>query len=202
MVKEFSSWWEPKSHYRGHKVSHSTIIWDRGIHPTLLHTILRLGLLLSSLFFYWLFSPLGSWPLFFSFMIILQMVGLLGRMISSMQGHYLNTGQHKHRINTYTLQTSMPCVGLEPMIPVSERAKTFHALERSATVAGSRIILRIHICRSIKWSLHFSSGSETKLLMNSNICTSWQLRVPSGTPCLESTEDITWRVRIMMERSW
>jgi hypothetical protein len=30
----------------------------------------------------------------------------------------------------------MPCVGSEPMIPVSERAKTVHALERSATVTG------------------------------------------------------------------
>jgi hypothetical protein len=30
----------------------------------------------------------------------------------------------KHRTNTYTYQTSMPCVGFEPMIPASERAKT------------------------------------------------------------------------------
>jgi hypothetical protein len=33
----------------------------------------------------------------------------------------------KHRINTYTYQTSMPCVGFEPMILASERAKTVHA---------------------------------------------------------------------------
>jgi hypothetical protein len=32
----------------------------------------------------------------------LQTVGLLERVISSPQGLYLNTGQHKHRINTYT----------------------------------------------------------------------------------------------------
>jgi hypothetical protein len=30
----------------------------------------------------------------------------------------------------------MPCVGFEPTIPASERAKTVHALERSATVTG------------------------------------------------------------------
>jgi hypothetical protein len=30
----------------------------------------------------------------------------------------------------------MPCVGFEPMIPASERAKTVHALDRSATVTG------------------------------------------------------------------
>jgi hypothetical protein len=30
----------------------------------------------------------------------------------------------------------MPCVGLEPTIPASERAKTVHPLDRSATVTG------------------------------------------------------------------
>jgi hypothetical protein len=30
----------------------------------------------------------------------------------------------------------MPSVGDEPMIPVSERAKTFYALDREATVIG------------------------------------------------------------------
>jgi hypothetical protein len=33
-------------------------------------------------------------------------------------------------------QTSMPRVGSEPTIPVSERAKTVHALDRAATVTG------------------------------------------------------------------
>jgi hypothetical protein len=45
----------------------------------------------------------------------------------------------KHRINTYTHQTSMPCVGFELTIPASERAKTGHALDRSATVTGRRV---------------------------------------------------------------
>jgi hypothetical protein len=81
-------------------------------------------------------APLGPGLCFFSFMIILQTVGLLGRVISSSLGLYLNTGQHKHRISTYTHQTSMSCVGLEPTIPASERAKTVHALDRSATVTG------------------------------------------------------------------
>jgi hypothetical protein len=30
----------------------------------------------------------------------------------------------------------MPCVGFEPIIPASERAKTVHALDRSAAVTG------------------------------------------------------------------
>jgi hypothetical protein len=42
----------------------------------------------------------------------------------------------KHTINTYTYQRSIPCVGLEPTIPASERSKTIHALDRSATVSG------------------------------------------------------------------
>jgi hypothetical protein len=66
-----------------------------------------------------------------------QTVGLLGRMISPSQGRYLNTGQDKHRINTYTHQTSIPWVGFEPTIPTSERAKTVHDLDRAATVIGA-----------------------------------------------------------------
>jgi hypothetical protein len=31
----------------------------------------------------------------------------------------------------------MPSVGFGPMIPASERAKTVHALDRSATVTGN-----------------------------------------------------------------
>jgi hypothetical protein len=75
--------------------------------------------------------------LIFSFMIILQTVGLLGRVISSSQGLHLNIGQHKYGKNTYTYQTSMPFVGFEPTIPASEHAKTVHALDGSTTVTGS-----------------------------------------------------------------
>jgi hypothetical protein len=35
-------------------------------------------------------------------------------------------------------QTSMPQVGLEPTIPVFERAKTVHGSDRAATVTGSQ----------------------------------------------------------------
>jgi shikimate 5-dehydrogenase len=31
----------------------------------------------------------------------------------------------------------MPLVGFEPTIPVFKRAKTFHALDRAATVTGA-----------------------------------------------------------------
>jgi hypothetical protein len=115
-------------------------------------------MLSESIFFHWLYSPLGPWPLIFSFMIILQTVGLLGWVISSSQGLYLNTGQHTYRINTYPYQTFMPCVGFEPKIPASGRAKAVHALDRSATVAGSIYYGGIKIFNNLP--------SDLKSLMN------------------------------------
>jgi hypothetical protein len=56
---------------------------------------------------HWLYSPLGPWPLIFQFHDHLQTVGLLGRVISSSQGLYLNTGQHKHNKHTHTYQTCL-----------------------------------------------------------------------------------------------
>jgi hypothetical protein len=51
-------------------------------------------------------------------------------MISSSQGRYISTGQHKHRINTYTHQTSIIWEGFETTIIASERAKKVYALSR------------------------------------------------------------------------
>jgi hypothetical protein len=45
------------------------------------------------------YGPLLGRGCFFSFLIVTQSVGLLGRGISPSQGSYLHTGQHKHRIN-------------------------------------------------------------------------------------------------------
>jgi hypothetical protein len=44
----------------------------------------------------------GPWPLLQFRNRFSQTVGLLGRVISLSQGLYLNTGQHKHRINAHT----------------------------------------------------------------------------------------------------
>jgi hypothetical protein len=89
------------------------------------------------LFFNGSTAPLGPLSLIFSFIIILQTVGIIGREISSSQSLSLNTGQHKHRINTYTYQTSMHCVEVETTIPPSEWPKTVHALDFSATLSSS-----------------------------------------------------------------
>jgi hypothetical protein len=66
-------------------------------------------------------APFGPGLWFFSFMIILQTLGLLGQSISLSQGLCLNRGRHKQILNAYTHQTSMPYVGFEPMIPASDR---------------------------------------------------------------------------------
>jgi hypothetical protein len=50
----------------------------------------------------------GPWSLIQFHNHFSQTVGLLGRVIRSSQGRYLNTGQHKRRINAYTHQTSCP----------------------------------------------------------------------------------------------
>jgi hypothetical protein len=42
----------------------------------------------------------------------------------------------------------MPCVGIEPTIPASERAKTVHDLDRSATVTGTILTQLSQITRA------------------------------------------------------
>jgi hypothetical protein len=37
------------------------------------------------------------------------------------------------------IKTSLPIAGFEPTIPVVKRAKTFHALDRAATVTGTEL---------------------------------------------------------------
>jgi hypothetical protein len=69
----------------------------------------------------------GPWPLFQFLNLFTQTIGLLGRRISPSQGRYLHTQQQTQKKRT---QTSMPWVGFEPTIPVIERTKTFHALDR------------------------------------------------------------------------
>jgi flagellar biosynthesis/type III secretory pathway ATPase len=64
-------------------------------------------------------------------------VRLLGRVISSSQGHYLTRKQNKHK------QTSMPRVGFEPTIPGLERAKTVRALDRAVTVIDIIVLITI-----------------------------------------------------------
>jgi hypothetical protein len=67
-------------------------------------------------------------------MIISQTFELLGSVSRPSVARLLpkHRTTHKHKINIYTYQTSMPSVGFEPTILGSERAKTVHALDLSA----------------------------------------------------------------------
>jgi hypothetical protein len=72
---------------------------------------------------------------FFSrqFLNLRQSAGLLGVGIGPTQGRYIHrTTQTRNKLR----QTLVPVVGFEPTIPVFERAKTFQALDRAATVIG------------------------------------------------------------------
>jgi hypothetical protein len=84
----------------------------------------------------------GPWPLFQFLNLFTQSVGLLGWVISPSQGRYVHTGQHKHRIN---IQTSMAQMWFEPTIPVFERAKTIHALDRAAQQVTIAALIYRHI---------------------------------------------------------
>jgi hypothetical protein len=74
--------------------------------------------------------PLGAHFVSLQFLNLRHSVRHLGRVISPSQGRCVTQTQNtlKHR------QTAMPRVGFQPMIPVFERAKTVHALDRAATV--------------------------------------------------------------------
>jgi hypothetical protein len=95
---------------------------------------------LSPFFFlYGAAAHIGPWPPLYKVPLSYtnrRYVGLLGRVISPSQDRYLHRTtqtQNKRR------QTSMPLAEFEPTIPVFKRAKTFHALDRAATVTGLRL---------------------------------------------------------------
>jgi hypothetical protein len=94
-------------------------------------------------------QPLGPWPLFLFLKPYTQSVGLLGRGISSSQGHCLHRTTQTQNKRT---QISMPRVGFEPTIPVFERAKTVHALDRAVIVLGSSFFLCPNILLNILFS--------------------------------------------------
>jgi hypothetical protein len=74
------------------------------------------------------------------------MTGLLGRVISPSQGRYLHRTTQTHNKRR---QISMPRVGFELTIPVFEREKRFHALDRAATrvITARRKLLRTELGR-------------------------------------------------------
>jgi hypothetical protein len=64
------------------------------------------------------------------FLNLKQSLRFLGWDISPPQARYRTQTQNKYK------QTAMPSMGLQPAIPLFGREKTFHALNRTATVIG------------------------------------------------------------------
>jgi hypothetical protein len=85
-------------------------------------------------------SPVAPSLFHFSFLILWQLIKLLGRGISPSQACYLQKTTKKNRLHV----DKYPCfeLGFEPTIPVFERAKTVHALDRAAAEIGSRVTQR------------------------------------------------------------
>jgi hypothetical protein len=82
----------------------------------------------------WLYSPLLGLALFFGFFIFYT-VGRTPWTEDQAFARPLPSHRTAQLQNKRT-QTSMPQVGFEPTIPVFERAKTVHVLDRAATSVG------------------------------------------------------------------
>jgi hypothetical protein len=77
----------------------------------------------------------------FSLLILGESVGLHGWGNSQSQGRYVHrTTETQNKCR----QTSMPCAGVVPTIPLLERANTVHDLYGAATVIDLRIHTRIN----------------------------------------------------------
>jgi hypothetical protein len=77
------------------------------------------------------FQPFdGPWLLQFRSFLV-QLVGLLGRVISPSQDRYLNTGQHKHRINAHT--------GIYTLSGIRTHDPSVRASEARAAILGASI---------------------------------------------------------------
>jgi hypothetical protein len=96
------------------------------------------GLKPRSLLLLLLQSPLFGLGRFFSF-LILYTVGRASLMGDQPVSKLLSTHRTTQRQNKCS-QTSMPRVEFESTIPVFQRTKTIHALDRAATVIGESVI--------------------------------------------------------------
>jgi hypothetical protein len=119
--------------------------------------ICRIWLLVKELvLLLWLYSPFLGLGRFFTFLIFYT-VGRTPWTGDQLVARPLPT----HR--TAQTQTSMPRVGFEPTIPVFERAKTVHALDRAVIVIGRiwyKVFYRMSTVGSAEaWSTHMRTSS-------------------------------------------
>jgi hypothetical protein len=98
-------------------------------------------------------SFVGAWPLF-QFLIFYR----VGRTTWTGGSARRKAATWTHRTaqtHSKRIQTSMPQVGFEPTIPVFERAKTVHALDRAANVIGRNNIYIYKYCEVLKLPYDF-----------------------------------------------
>jgi hypothetical protein len=96
--------------------------------------IVVLAAMLALLLIYlWLYSPCGNLPLFQFHN--LYTVGRTAWMGDQPVARPLPTHKTTQTQNKRT-ETPMPWAGLDPIIPVFERAETVHVVDRAATVTG------------------------------------------------------------------
>jgi hypothetical protein len=125
----------------------------------------------------WLYNPLLGPGLYFSSILFFYTDGRTPWTSDQPVAWPLPTYRVAQTQNKRT-QTTMPSVRFEPTIPVFERAKTVHALDRAATVIGSRSRpVEIYLQSSIRLhslvlkqrkNFNFYCSLETR-----NILTSW-----------------------------
>jgi hypothetical protein len=96
-------------------------------------------------FFQWLYSPRGPWPLF-RFPDLFtggRTPWTSDQLVARPLPQHTTTKTQK---NTYTHHlTSMPKAGFQPAITASERSKTVHASDRSATATGFKVNYNVNI---------------------------------------------------------
>jgi hypothetical protein len=104
----------------------------------------------------------------------------------------LDGGSVYRKAATYTqnnTNTIMPRVGLELTIPVLQRAKTVHALDRAATV----INLILFFSLKIGWSIWRKSNSNINVFLTTN----------SSKPSeIESAVSAVWRLCRLTHALW
>jgi hypothetical protein len=111
------------------------------------------------------------WPLF-------QFLDLLRNQYDSLEGvQAVSRPIPAHRTaqtQNKDTQTSMPQVELEPAIPVFERAKTVHALDRTATAIGTAVTPTGNYNNKNITKQNFPSESGSNRRRNSRLLWSWR----------------------------
>jgi hypothetical protein len=134
----------------GNILSLSTIKWK-----TKIHTHSKEEEKYKYIFFVSLQPFVGTWSLF-SFLILYtggRNPLTSGQTVPRPLPKHRATQTQNKRIHTH--QISMPWVGSEPTITMSERAKTVHALDCAANVTGKNINM---FTKYLKLTLHVSAA--------------------------------------------